>query len=438
MKIVVLGINYKTTPVGVREKLAFSADDAIDALRDFKSKFPAVEFALLSTCNRVELYCAAGSDDAIKTDDLTKLMADSRSVEVEDFRDFLYVRFDNDAVTHLLTVSSSLDSMVVGESQIIGQVKECFTMACTANSTGKILNKLFHAAFTASKEIYSSTAIATRRVSVAGVAVELAKQLFADITTAKILVVGAGEMGQLLVEHFRHIKCNDITVINRTTQRALDVAKEHEISAAKWDQMDELLLTADIVVASAAVQDYLFRKDDFKAVLKKRRKGGLLAIDIAVPRNFQPEVNDLSGVYLYSIDDLSEVVQQNIKLREGEIDRAIEIICEKTAEYMDWLNSMEIGPLVGQMKAGFEKIRRDETERFFVGSRSEANCKDNMEAMVSRIVNKLLHCVIRNLNVVAREQGSEEAARLATGIVEQARQIAGDGVIKEEDEHEQE
>ncbi|MBN1127131.1 MAG: glutamyl-tRNA reductase [Sedimentisphaerales bacterium] len=423
MRIAVLGLNHKSASVAVRERLAFGNDEIITVLEHFRKTNPRIEFALLSTCNRVELYIAGTKEEAFETEVLARQLAESRHVPFEEISPYLYVRFDAEAVTHLLTVSSSLDSMVVGESQIIAQVKECYAAACAAKSTGKILNRLFHHAFSTSKEIYSSTTITNRRVSVAGVAVDLAGQLFQDMANAKVLVIGAGEMGGLLVKHFRHVGASQVIVVNRSYQRAIHLAEEYGASAASWDQMESLVLESDIVVASAAVQGPLFGKENFKPILKSRRKGALLVIDIAVPRNFESAVNDLEGVYLYSVDDLAEVAQQNVHLREEEVDRAIEIICDKVAEFMEWLDTMQLGPLVGQLRSAFSQIRQNEMERFFVGPRAEASCRETMEAMVGRVVNRLLHCVIANLATVAREQGPEQAAKLAEDIVRQTEQI---------------
>ncbi|MBN1817591.1 MAG: glutamyl-tRNA reductase [Sedimentisphaerales bacterium] len=423
MKIVVLGLNHKSAPIDIRERLAFQYDEIVSVLAGFKQAYPDMEFALLSTCNRVELYAAHEKDTGFETEDLARRLAESRETLLEEISPCLYVRFDAEAVSHLLTVSSSLDSMVVGEPQIIAQVKDGYAAACAAKSTGKILNRLFHHAFSTSKEIYSDTTIANRRVSVAGVAVELAKQLFQNVGDAKVLVIGAGQMGGLLVRHFHRLGTRQVTVINRSYPRAVRLAQELEVAAAPWEQIESLLLESDIVVASAAVQEPLFGKEDFRPLLKKRRRGALLIIDIAVPRNFAPSINDLEGVYLYSLDDLGEVARQNIQLREGEVDRAVEIICDKAAEFMQWLEAMQLGPLVGQLKEAFSRIRQDEMERFFVGPRAEASCRETMEAMVSRVVNRLLHCVIVNLNTVAKEQGPEQAKKLAEDIVRRSRQM---------------
>jgi len=426
MKITVLGLNHKTAPVEVREKLAFDAVETARALCELKSRFRRAEFVLISTCNRVELYCAdkrAGGADA---DDLARFISEFHNVKLEKFQEFLYAYSDEDAVRHLLTVASSLDSMVVGEAQIIGQVKESYKLACAAKSTSKVLNRLFHSAFATSKKVYTTTSISSGRVSVAGVAVELARQLFADISSAKVVVIGAGEMGQLIVQHLLAVGAGNITVVNRSWDRSLKVAEQYGITARKWEELHEQLIGANIAIASASVQDYLFKKDSFKEITARRRQGPLLIIDIAVPRNFEPAVNELEDLYLYSIDDLAEVVEQNRKARERDIARGMEIVFENVAGFMDWFGAKDIGPLIGQMKEKFAQIGKNELERFFVGAREEASCRDVMEAMVNRVVNKLLHCVIKNVNAVARENGPTEAAKLVDSIVRQAEEISSE------------
>jgi glutamyl-tRNA reductase len=230
-------------------------------------------------------------------------------------------------------------------------------------------------------------------------------------------------VGELLVQHLLQIGSRDITIINRSYDRGLDVAKRYEVAARKWEELEEQLIGADIVIASAAVQDYLFVKKSFKAVMDRRRKGTLLVIDIAVPRNFEPSVNEIEQVYLYSVDDLSEVVEQNRKAREEDISRGMEIVYENVADFMSWFGARDLGPLIGQMKKQFVQISQNEMERFFVGARHEASCKEVLETMVNRIVNKLLHCVIKNVNTVAKENGTTEAAKLVDSIVKQAEEI---------------
>lgn len=432
MKIVVLGLNHKTAPVEIREKLAFDTDQTSTALRELKKRFSQVEFVLISTCNRVELYCAGKHCQGADPAKLAEFLSEFHNIELDNFHKFLYAYEDEDAVRHLLTVASSLDSLVVGEAQIVGQVKESYKLACAAKTTGKILNRLFHCAFATSKKVYTTTSISNGRVSVAGVAVELAKQLFADISSAKVVVIGAGETGQLLVQHLLQAGAKNITVVNRSYDRGVNVAQQYDIKAEKWELLNEQLISANIAIASASVQDYLFRKDTFKEIIAHRSEGTLLIIDIAVPRNFEPAVNELEGLYLYSIDDLEAVVEQNRKARQRDMAKGVEIVLENVTDFIEWFSSKDIGPLIGLMKKQFRQISENEMQRFFVGARQDASCKEVMEAMVNRVVNKLLHCVIKNVNIVAKENGATEAAKLVDSIVRHAEEIVSEPAGKEE------
>jgi glutamyl-tRNA reductase len=426
MKIVVLGLNHKTAPVEIRQNLAFDAARTTAALRELKRMYPQAEFVLISTCNRVELYCVSERAGGADADDLAKFISEFHNVELGEFRESLYAYRDGDAVRHLLTVASSLDSMVVGEAEIIGQVKESYRLACAAKSTGKVLNRLFHCAFATGKKVYTSTSISSGRVSVAGVAVELAGQLFADIPSAKVVVIGAGETGQLIVQHLLAAGARDIAVVNRSYEKGLKVAEQYGITARKWEQLEEQLVGANIAIASASVQDCLFDKESFSEIAARRKQTPILIIDIAVPRNFEPHVNELEDVYLYGIDDLAQVVERNRKARERDIARGMEIVRDNEADFMEWFGAKDIGPLIGRMKEQFAQIGKNELERFFVGARQEASCREVMEAMVGRVINKLLHCVIKNADMVAKENGAAEAARLLDTIVRQAEQISSE------------
>ncbi len=432
MKIVVLGLNHKTAPVEIREKLAFDTAETNRALCELKKRFGQAEFVLISTCNRVELYCAGKHCQGADTAKLAEFFSEFHNIELDKFRQFLYAYEDEDAIRHLLTVSSSLDSLVVGEAQIIGQVKESYRLACAAKTTGKILNRLFHCAFATSKKVYTTTSISNGRVSVAGVAVELAMQLFADISSAKVVVIGAGETGRLIVQHLLQAGARNITVVNRSYNRGLKVAEQYGVKAQKWKQLNEQLIGANIAIASASVQDYLFSKDSFKKIIANRKEGTLLIIDIAVPRNFEPAVNELEGIYLYSVDDLAAVVEQNRKARQQDVAKGMEIILENVTDFTEWFGSKDIGPLIGRMKKQFKQIGENEIERFFVEGRQDASCRKVMEAMVNRVVNKLLHCVIKNVNIVAKENGATEAAKMVDSIVRQAEEIMSEPGGKED------
>jgi len=426
MKIVVLGLNHKSAPIEIREKLAFDTKQTIKALEELKNTFHEAEFVLLSTCNRVELYCAATLSKEITSEDLAEFLSNFHSIPIQKFQEFMYTYENEDCIRHLLTVASSLDSLVIGEPQIIAQVKESYRLACTAKSTGKILNRLFHCAFSTSKKVYTTTSISSGRISVAGVAVELAMQLFADISTAKVLVIGAGEMGELIVQHLLQVGCKNITIVNRSYERGQNIAKLYGIYVRKWEEIENQLIGANIAIASATVQDYLFKENNFKNIMNNRWGRTLLIIDIAVPRNFEPSINKIDGVYLYSIDDLSEVVKRNRKARELDIEAGMDIVYKNVTDFMNWFGARDIGPLIGQMKEQFVRISQSELEQFFVGTRQDASCKESLEIMVNRVVNKLLHCVIKNVNTIAKENGAAEAAKYVDSIVQHAEKISSE------------
>jgi len=424
MSIVILGINHKSAPVEIRERLAFDASQAATALGRLKEMEREAEFVLLSTCNRVELYYAGERDAQEVAGWLVAFLSGFHNVEPEQFGPALYFHENEEAVRHLLRVAAGLDSMVVGEAQILGQVKDSYKLACAAKSTGKILNRLFHCAFSTAKNVYTSTAISNGRVSVAGVAVELALQLFADITRARVVVIGAGETGELVVQHLVKAGCTDVTVVNRTYERGLELAQRRRIAVGRWEELGEQIGQANIVISSAATDDYLYTRESFEQAVKKRRAGSLLIIDVGVPRNFDPAVNEIEEVYLYSMDELKKVAEQNLKAREEDIASGLEIVYAGAAEFMDWFHAKDIGPLIGRMKEEFRQISRNELGRFFTGPRQEASCRVLMEEVVDRVVNKLLHCVIKNVDAVAKEAGPTEAAKLVDTILRQAREIS--------------
>jgi glutamyl-tRNA reductase len=430
MQIILVGINHKTAPVQVRERLAYDAQLVTEGLGKLKNDYPSSEFVLLSTCNRVECYAAVDEASGPGTAELAKWIADFRNVEYAEIEEFVYRKSNEDAVTHLFTVAPGLDSMVIGENQITSQVKESYKIACKCESTGKILSRLFHDAFRTTKAIVTNTSISNRRVSVAGVAVGLAKQLFSDIKSAKVLVAGAGQMGELLVEHFQHEKCQEVTVVNRSQQRGCQLAEKHDIISQPWESLDDEMAQANIIVgAASAPEGYLFSKERIKSLMHRRRNRLLLIVDITVPRSFDPAISEIDDVYLYSIDDLAQVAQDNIKLREGDLEQAIEIICEYVSAFMDWFMTRDVAPLFGQIRGAFEQIRETEIDKFFVGPRQNAGCRELMEASMARMVNKLCHCIIKNIDLISKEHSSEEAEQLARNILADAQDILSENKV---------
>ncbi|MBN2375589.1 MAG: glutamyl-tRNA reductase [Sedimentisphaerales bacterium] len=435
MKIAVVGLNHKTASVDIREQLAFSAEQAVKVLGLLKAKYPGTGFVLLSTCNRTELYYAGGEqDDSLlqsrggsSTDsrncpthqEMVEFLSDYCSVPMTTLQENFYIYHDAEAVEHLLSVAASLDSLVIGEAQILAQVKESYALASGARATNKVINRLFHCAFATSKEVYSLTSIAQRRVSVAGVAIELAGQLFENIRKAKIAVIGAGEMGELLVRHLLDVGGENITVFNRTLKRAESMARKYAIAWGDWQALSDYFLEADIVIAAALAEEHLFDK----SCLSGRSGGALLIIDIAVPRNFDASVNELEEVFLYSVDDLEQVAQKNLAIRQEDVGRAREIIADNVKSFMDWFGVKDIGPLIGRLRDKFQQFGQAELLCFLAGENNmEPGQRQKMEAAVNRITNRMLHRLINALYTIAQNDGADEARYLIESIIQDQQQ----------------
>lgn len=419
MSLFVIGLNHKTASVDLREMLAFDTQQSLDVLELLKTQFADTEFALLSTCNRVELYVANKNDTPDKPEAFFALLAGQRDLQPEAFDRAVYTHRDADAIKHLLTVTSSLDSMVVGEPQITAQVKDCYNLACQARTTGKILNRLFHCAFATGKEVYANTSIARRRVSVAGVAVDLVRQLFSDFSQMNVLVLGVGEMGELVLQHLIEHEAKNITIANRTLSRAKSVAKKYNLCVGDWEQRFERMVSADVVIAAAATEDFLLTQQQCKDIRKKRRHKTLLLIDIAVPRILDPAINELDDVYLYAIDDLSQVIQENLQAREEDRKQADIIIQENVLDFLDWLDVLDLGPLLGQMKDKFHDISHKELACFLAGNPDlQSETRQRIEKLVNRLVNKQMHCLIHNFNEMARDNNPADVLDLVNRIIQ--------------------
>jgi len=409
MKILVSGLNHKSAGVEIRERLAFDDSQTIKALKYLKGRFDDAQFAILSTCNRVELYCIQPQDGWVTDDTLAEFLSDFHNVDLEEFHNLLYVYENKQAVEHLLAVASGLDSMMLGEPQILGQVKAGYRLACDAGSTGKVLNRLFHCAFAAAKKVHTSTSISAGRLSVAGVAVGLAAQFFGQIRQAKVVVIGAGQNGELLIKHLIHTGCRNITVVNRSYQRAVKLAAKYGIKTGHWQEVYQQLRSADIVISSAAGNCH-FSRDLLKKITAGRKRD-LLIMDIAVPRNFESSIKTLPGVCLYSIDKLSGLAEKNRKARKSALTKCTRIIDRSVSEFMDWLKTQHIGSLLGAMKQRFHYLYDVSQNRLDV----EPAGRD-----ARHIFNRRLDCLIRQIKILAKEQGPKEARRVVTRIMQQS------------------
>ena len=393
MSILVVGLNHKSAPVEVREKLAFNPNSINTALSLFSQKYQDqnAEIVILSTCNRVELYISS-QDGAIKVEDVFSFLADFHKIELTAFSSYMYHYKDDRAVNHLFFVTSSLDSMVLGESQILSQVKEAYTTAAMEEATGKILNQLFQQALNAAKIVHTRTSIGKRKVSISSVAVEFAEKIFQDFAGKIVLVVGAGEMCELLLKHLYEEGARTFIVANRTYERAEELANEYHGQAIKYELLGEYLEKADIVITSTSAPHYVIHADQVKEAIKHRRGNPMFLIDIAVPRDIEPDVANIDNVYLYNIDDLQSVVSQNIDERNGEVEKCRVLIEEEVEHFMARLEEMKIEPAITHLRNHFHTIGKEELDRLKPKLKNVDNGDwEQVIYTMERTINKLLH-----------------------------------------------
>lgn len=389
MHLVLVGLSHKTAPVEIREKLTFPADRQADALTLLTSSDEVNEAVIVSTCNRTEVYAVAASSDG-GTGAVIDFLADYHELDRHELTRSLYLVTGDAVVRHLFRVVASLDSMVIGEAQILGQVKDAYDHALNAGVTDRAFNKLFRQSFEVGKRVRTETAIGEAAVSISYAAVELAKKVFDSLEGRTILILGAGKMSELTA---RHLVCNGVTrvlVANRTFARAEELAARFSGTPVEYESLYDHIAEADIVISSTAATEYVITKRELARVARSRNRP-LFLIDIAVPRDIDPGANDLGGVFLYDIDDLNGVVESNLEERMVEARKAEGIIDEEIAAFFAWLESMEVVPTVAAIRAKAEAIRMMELEKAF--KRLDLSDKDRqtVEALTCAIVNKMLH-----------------------------------------------
>lgn len=391
MSILVVGLNHKSAPVEVREKLAFNANNIPAALSLFLHRYQMAETVILSTCNRVEMY-ASTMEGAVKTEDILSFFADFHKIALDAFSPYMYHYTDDRAVNHLFFVTASLDSMVLGESQILSQVKEAYTTASMEEATGKVMNQLFQQALNVAKIVHTRTAIGKKKVSISSVAVEFAEKIFQDFTGKMVLVVGAGEMCELLLKHLYEEGARTIVVANRTFERAQEIANAFQGQAIKYELLGEYLAKADIIISSTSAPHYVIHADQVKDAIRHRRGNPMFLLDIAVPRDIEPEIANIDNVYLYNIDDLQSVVSQNIDERTREVEKCRAIIEEEVEHFMARLEEMKIEPAITLLRNHFHAIGKEELDRLKTKLKSIDNGDwEQVVYTVERTINKLLH-----------------------------------------------
>ncbi|MBI3793187.1 MAG: glutamyl-tRNA reductase [Nitrospinae bacterium] len=391
MALVVLGLNHNTAPVEVREKIAFNQKHLQDAAEQIFASIKEVdEKVILSTCNRVEIYAHVEETEA-GIEALKKFIYRYHEVEQGILEPYFYTYTFEDAVEHLFKVSSSLDSMVIGEPQILGQVKDAYQNARKVKATGKILNQLFEKAFFVAKKIRSETSIAENAVSISYAAVELAERIFGRLEGRSVLLIGAGEMIQLAGKHLLNQGVKTILVSNHNHGRAVQLARELGGSAVEFDRFIEQLAETDIVISSTAAPHYVIKRAQVEKAMKMRHGKPIFLIDIAVPRDIEPSTNELENVFLYDIDDLSKVVASNRIEREKEAERALKMIKEEVGRFTVWLEQLEMEPMIVAIRKKAEEIKERELSKTFSRAGLDERQKEAVSIMASSIINKILH-----------------------------------------------
>lgn len=403
MNLVIVGLNHKTSPVEIREKLSFPATTIGEPLKRLTNHYGLNEGVILSTCNRVEVL-------GITTDmekgvwQVKRFLSDFHGIPLEKLDEHLYTHMGEDAVKHLFRVGAGLDSMVLGEPQILGQVKDSYGYAVQHNTAGVIVNKLYHKAFQVSKRIRSETKIGESAVSISFAAVELAKKIFGDLAGKTAMLVGAGEMAELAAKHLVNCGIREILVANRTYEKALELVKGFNGSAIMFREFPHYLKNVDIVIASTGATSFIIKPDQIHDVMKERKQKPMFFIDISVPRNIDPLVNNIDNCYVYDVDDLQGVVAANLQERHKEAQQAERIIEEEIGNFYRWIKSLDVVPTIIALRQFCDSVRKTEMQKA-LASLNGLSEKDKkiLEAMTASIVNKIIHHPVTHLKKEANK-----------------------------------
>jgi len=391
MNLVLVGLNHRTAPVELREKLCGLFPDPESAYRRLKSLPEISEVLYYTTCNRVEVLAVAPeAEAAIRA--LTGFLASHSEVAGQDLETALYVHENEAAVRHLFRVAASLDALVVGEPQILGQVKAAYRQATEQEATGPILNRLLHKTFSVAKKVRTETGIGDHAVSVSYAAVSLGKKIFGELTGKTVLLIGAGEMAELALEHLRRQGVAQIIIANRTLSRAVRLAERFRGRAVPLEELPEALLACDILISSTGAEGYVLTKEQVRTAMRRRRQRPLFLIDIAVPRDLDPRINDLENVYLYNIDDLKEVVETNMQRRQQAAVQAEGLVAAETLKFMDWLKTLGVFPTIIALQEKARAICRQELKKTLshLGPLTPHQ-QEALEILTRSVAAKLLH-----------------------------------------------
>ena len=399
MQLFAFGINHQSAPLEVRERVAFNAEGLLVALRDLVDHEPVREAAIVSTCNRTELYC-----NAQEPANAVRWLADYHQLKPAALEPYLYTLPRERAVKHAFRVASGLDSMVLGEPQILGQMKQAVRTAEKAGTLGLVLHKLFQQTFSVAKEVRTRTEIGVASVSLAAAAVRLAERIFPAISEQKVLFIGAGEMIELTAAHFAAQHPRGITFANRTVERAQALAARFGGQAVALNDLSDIIAAQDIVVTSTASPLPIIGKGMVERALKARRHRPMLMVDLAVPRDVEVEVGRMDDVFLYSVDDLGKVVQEGLDQRTGAVTKAEEIIDAKVIDFMQWLGGREAVPTIRALRDQAERARRHEVERALRLLHKGEPPEKVLEALSQTLTNKLMHAPTAALHDAAEDE----------------------------------
>jgi glutamyl-tRNA reductase len=388
--LLLVGASHRTAPVELRERLDFGSRGLETAVRGLAERPSNREAVIVSTCNRAELYVAC-DDPQGAVDEVLRFISEFHQVPPDHVRPHLYSHVDHDAVRHLFRVSSGLDSMIVGEPQILGQIKQAYGVATSVQTAGPLLNKLFHWAFGVGKRVRSETALAEGAVSVSFAAVSLAKKIFGNLAGRRVLVIGAGEMGKLTAMHLKSQGVASVVITSRTLANAQQLAEEVGGTVTPFDAIPQALVESDIVITSTGSPTAILSKAQIKAAAPASRTRPLFIIDIAVPRDVEPSAAEIEQVFLYNIDDLQAIVRENLQKRGAEVTRAEQIVEEEVGKFASWHRSREAVPTIVALRHRFEAIRKAELERLdFKLASLSPDARQRVDEITHLIIEKLL------------------------------------------------
>lgn len=407
MHTLVVGLNYKTAPVEIREKLSFIESELPTAMEELKKQKSVLENVIVSTCNRTEIYAVV---DQLKTGKyyIKQFLAQWFSIPIEQFEDHLFIREEEDSLKHLFRVTAGIDSMVLGETQILGQVKKSFLEAQQRGATGTIYNKLFKQAVTFAKRAHSDTAIGENAVSVSYAAVELAKKIFGSLKNKHVAILGAGKMGELAIQNLYGSGVAKVTVINRTFEKAQTLATKFDGNAKSMNELQCTLLEADILISSTGATDYVIDFDLMKHVAKLRKADPLFIVDIAVPRDIDPKIADLPNVFLYDIDDMQGIVQANLAEREKAAMQISDMIQQEVIAFNEWLKQLGVGPVINALS---KKANRIQEETMMSITNKMPDLSERERKILNKHTKSIINQLLKDPILQAKEMsGSANAA----------------------------